>query len=250
MGDEEKGILLEEIVQKRQVIYLSFLHKYLMENILDFEEYIQINEVKRNIPFNYLKKLMISLGYEYTNNEPNHKFSKDVKKKDGGTQRLTLVTHKHHTGGTVDAAAFTEMKMILIQEYELSGDKSIFDKVDWNFIGTTNPLKSGMVNVADDEDYSKYELVQQMFKNVWVMKNEDGEFNLCRSEEDKAPLLDRWYPLFQASKKLGGKMCLGYEYDDENDLENWGTYLYEIKEDGTLGETFKVDFVIESVKKS
>jgi hypothetical protein len=103
---------------------------------------------------------------------------------------------------------------------------------------------------SDLEMLSKIELVQQMFKNVWVIKNEDGEYNLCKSEKDKTPLLDRWYPLFQASKKLGGKMCLGYEYDDENDLDNWGTYLYEIKEDGTLGETFKVDFVIESVKKS
>lgn len=222
-----------------------------MENVLDFEEYIQINEVKRNIQFSYLKKLMADLGYEYTNNDPNHKFSKDVKKKDGGTQRLTLVTHRHHTGGTVDAAAFTEMKMLLIQEYELSGDKSIFDKVDWNFIGTTNPLKSGMVKVEDEADYSDYEVVQKMFKNVCVIKNEDGEFNLCKSEEDKKPLLDRWYPLYQASKRLGGKMCLGYEDDCDGDFENprFGTYLFAIKEDGTLGKEGETGYFIkESVE--
>ena len=50
-------------------------------------------------------------------------------------------------------------------------------------------------------------------------------------------------------KDVERKMCLGYDYDLEDDPESLGTYLYEIKEDGTLGQTFSVDCVKESVKK-
>ena len=99
---------------------------------------------------------------------------------------------------------------------------------------------------------------------IGLEKNEDGEYNLCRSESDMRPLLDRWYPLYLPSKKLGGKMCLGYDVEDEYNagvedeynVENsdskmeFGTHLFVIKEDGTIGAVGEDNYyVVESVKK-
>ena len=74
-------------------------------------------------------------------------------------------------------------------------------------------------------------------------------------EGDMRPLLDRWYPLYLPSKKLGGKMCLGYDVEDEY-IENldgkmkFGTHLFVIKEDGTIGTVGEDNYyVVESVKK-
>ena len=86
---------------------------------------------------------------------------------------------------------------------------------------------------------------------MWVIQNENGEYNLCKSENDKTPLLDRWYPLYKPSKGLGGKMCLGYEIEDFDDEEEFGTHLFAIKEDGTLGTPDEPKYyIVESVKKS
>ena len=224
--------------------------------VLKFYDYI--NEVRRDLQFSYLKKLMADLGYDYAFTNPDHKFYKTVIDRDGNPHRLLLVTHKHHTGGTVDAAAFTQMKKNLIDEYQYTGNIDLFNKVDWDYIGTVNPLKSGMLGDIDmetgldkatAESLKDIEVGDQLFKNVWVITNKDGEHNLCKSPEDKRPLLDRWYPLYKASKKLGGKMCLGYAVDDM-DAPDFGDNLFEIKEDGTLGNTYRVDYVIESLKKS
>lgn len=217
--------------------------------VLKFKEYIQLNEVRRDIPFVYLKRLMLKLGYEYTYNDPNHKFVKTVVDKKGISRGLTLTAHKHHTGGTVDAASFTEMKKLLIQEYEYTGNTKIFDMVDWDYIGTPNPLKSGMIKVVEPENTDDYEVVAQLFKDVCVIKNKEGEYNLCRSEEDKTPLLDRWYPIYDYSKKLKGKMCLGYDVDVEGGEEPFGTHMFAIKPDGTLGTKDDIEnYVVESVK--
>ena len=108
---------------------------------------------------------------------------------------------------------------------------------------------------SEIELLGKIKFVEQLFKNVGIIKNEDGEYNLCRSESDMRPLLDRWYPLYLPSKKLGGKMCLGYDVEDEY-IENldgkmkFGTHLFVIKEDGTIGAVGEDNYyVVESVKK-
>ena len=56
------------------------------------------------------------------------------------------------------------------------------------------------------------------------------------------PLLDRWYPLYLPSKRLNGKMCLGYDVEEEDDdKEEFGTHLFVIKEDGTIGTVDEFD---------
>ena len=153
--------------------------------VLKFYDFI--NEVRRDLQFSYLKKLMTDLGYDYAFTNPDHKFYKTVIDRDGNPHRLLLVTHKHHTGGTVDAAAFTQMKKNLIDEYQYTGNIDLFNKVDWDYIGTVNPLKSGMLGDIDmetgldkatAESLKDIEVGDQLFKNVWVITNRTRMVNI------------------------------------------------------------------------
>ena len=58
--------------------------------VLKFYDFI--NEVRRDLQFSYLKKLMTDLGYDYAFTNPDHKFYKTVIDRDGNPHRLLLVT--------------------------------------------------------------------------------------------------------------------------------------------------------------
>ena len=60
------------------------------------------------------------------------------------------------------------------------------------------------------------------------MKTEDG-YNLCRSANDRRPLLDRWFSEFGYDRKTGTIPCL--KYVDEEAMQ---TVAYPINPDGTL----------------
>ena len=213
--------------------------------ILKFDEFL--NEVRSGLKFDYFKKLMLSLGFSYTRNEPDHKFEKIVKDKDGCNQRLSVMVHIQHIGGNIDPKPFQFMKDELVKEFQYTGNTEQFSKVDWDFIGIKNPMLDSKSVVYKELhsriDCSEFEIVDKIFKDVCVTKNKEGQFNLCKSENDKAPLLDRWYTLFTYNKF--GKACLGYTIEDLND-EKFGDNLFEIKPDGTLGNIFGKDYVIES----
>ena len=228
-----------------------------MGKILKFDEYIQINEVYSAASFSDVWKTLKPFGwtYSHSNGGDNVKFTY----KNGRSSNGHL---KHGNSDDwnrkLDPEAIDQIRTIMIDDFYETGDPTMINRVPWEkwCSAIKDPFKTVLKDYdhntgkkkSDLEMLSKIKLVQQMFKNVWVIQNEEGEYNLCKSENDKTPLLDRWYPLFQPSKKLKGKMCLGYAVDNM-DADDFGENLFEIKDDGTLGKTFKVDYVIESVKK-
>jgi hypothetical protein len=229
-----------------------------MDNILKYDEFIKLNEEESRAYFSEVQKILTSHGWTYTHSTggDNVKFTK-------GSHMIS--GHLRHgsskdSNRTVDPNWLTRLKWALVDDFKDTHDPSTINAIPWErWSSVKNPFNNELKEYdpvtgkkkSHLEMLSKIELVQQLFKNVWVIQNENGEYNLCRSENDKTPLLDRWYPLYKLSKGLGGKMCLGYEIEDFDGEEEFGTHLFAIKEDGTLGKPDEPKYyIVESVKKS
>lgn len=231
-----------------------------MSKVLKFEEYVQINEVYSSASFGDVWKTLKQFGwtYRHSNGGDNVTFIYKDRSANGHLKH----GHSDDWNKKVDPEVLDRIREIAIDDFYKNGDPKMINNIPWErwCSAIKDPFKSVLkdydretgLKKSELEKLNKITVEKQLFKNVWLIKNEDGEYNLCKSEQDKTPLLDRWYPLCQYAKTppLNGKLCLGYEYDNEDDVDNWGTYLYEIKEDGTLGDTFKVDYIIESIQKS
>ena len=227
-----------------------------MDNILKYEDYIQLNEVYCAASLGEVLRTLRPFGWEYrhSNGGDNVTFIYKDKSANGHLKH----GNRDDMNRKIDPEVLDRIREIMIDDFYISGDPTMINTIPWErWCGAIkDPFKSVLKDYdrktgkkkSDLEMLSKINVIEQVFKNVFVIQNEDGKYNLCKSKEDKTPLLDRWYPILKSSKKLGGKRCLGYEVDDMSS-HNFGDNLFEIKEDGTLGETFKVDYVIESVKK-
>jgi hypothetical protein len=230
--------------------------------ILKFNDYIQLNEVVSNASLSDVLNILLPNGWEYShsNGGDGIKFIKPGYKPVSGHLKHG---NSQDSNRKIDPGAIDDIRNILISEFLKDGDPTVINLIPWEQWCQkikdpfTKELKeydkeTGMKK-SDLETLRKIKFIRQIHKNVGLIQNEKGEYNLCKSEEDKSPLLDRWYPLCQYASKppLNGKLCLGYDYADENVPETkWGTYLFKIKEDGTLGtENEAENFVVESVKK-
>lgn len=222
-------------------------------DILKFNEFIAMNEgVESVITFSELSKLLYPFGWRYKLGTGGRCiFSKGD---------YTITFHLKHGGSMenrkMDVGGLDRIRGFMIKDFEKTGDPSEINAVPWEEWRLPNPFNRELsdydsetgLKKSDVDMMNNVEIVDQLFKNVYVIKNQKGEYNLCRSESDKRPLLDRWYPLYQASKQMKGKMCLGYAVEDM-EADDFGENLFEIKKDGTLGEIFDYDYVIESIKK-
>ena len=225
--------------------------------VLKFKDFL--NEAWATATFSQVCKELSSNGWEcfHKNSGDGITFKKDEFTVGGNLKHNASKDENRY----VDVATLSQIRKKIISDFKETGDPTTINAIDW---GTWSPLRDPFTMELKEYDrvtgmkkselemLSKITFDRKIFPNVCLIKNEDGEYNLCRSENDMRPLLDRWYPLCQYAKKppINGKLCLGYEYDNEDDLDNLGTYLFEIKEDGTLGNLEEPEtFVIESVKK-
>lgn len=227
--------------------------------VLKFEEYIQLNENESKASLSDMLGVLLPNGWEYAHSNGGDGI-KFIKK--GYTPVTGHLKHGNSKDNNrkIDLATIKSIREILISEFLKDGDPKVINLIPWErwCPDVKDPFTRELIDYdkktgkkkSDIEILSKVNLVQQIFKNVWVIQNDNGEYNLCRSEEDQMPLLDRWYPLFNHANDLGGKMCLGYDVEDFDSEEEFGTHKFEIKPDGTLGTTLGVDYVVESVKKS
>lgn len=221
--------------------------------ILKFNDYIKLNEEIATATLADVLRVLRPDGWEYYHkkNGDGITFSKGDFKVGGNLKHNASRDENRY----VDINTLDAIRGQLIADYKRTKDPSTLKKINWNAWRLKDPFTKELKGVDPNTGKKKedlaflnsLEIVDQIYKNVFVIKNMDGEYNLCSSESDKTPLLDTWYPLYQPSKTLMGKMCLGYDSEDE---DNFGTHLFEIKEDGTLGETINVDYVVESLKKS
>jgi len=228
-----------------------------MNNILEYNEFLQLNEGQSRATFANVCHELIPFGWVC-----KHKTYGDG---------ITFIKGEYIVGGNlkhnaskdafryVDINTLDKIRAFLIDEFEKTGDPVNIKEINWNDWNLKDPFEKELKGYdkvtgqkkSDIDVLSKITFVKQLFKNVGLIQNEDGEYNLCRSEEDKRPLLDRWYSYYGSSSELGGKLCLGYDDECDGDFNSkfFGTNKFEIKPDGTLGQTWKVDYVVESVKK-
>lgn len=224
--------------------------------ILKFKEYLLSEGVESVVSLGEVKKLLEPFGWKYTRGTGDScKFSKG---------KYIVYFHLKHGNSLdnnrkMDVGSLDKIREYLIDEYYETGDATLIKKIPWKSWRLPDPFDRELKNIdpetgkklSDVESQKNYEVVAQLFKNVCVIQNVDGEYNLCKSKEDKTPLLDRWYPIYKPSKGLGGKMCLGYDIEDFDGEEKFGTHLFAIKEDGTLGTSAEPKYyIVESVKKS
>lgn len=226
-----------------------------MKNVLRFEEYKQLNEVYSAASFGDVWRTLKPFGwtYRHSNGGDNITFTYNGRSANG---------HLKHGNSSdwnrkVDPETLDRIRDILIADFEKNGNPTMINAIPWEqwCSAIKDPFKSRLKDYdpetgklkSEIEQLSKITFVEQLFKNVGVIQNDEGEYNLCKSESDLKPLLDRWYPLYKPSKDLNGKMCLGYEVDDLDGEEEFGEHLFEIKDNGTLGKTRNVDYVVESL---
>lgn len=220
--------------------------------ILNFDEYIKLNEAVTNVKFYDFEKVLTNLGWKYRRNGVRCIFTKD-----GYDSDITIhLDHGDASNSYMKIEDLINFRSSMIKKFIETQNPSELNVIPWNKWNLKNPFKFELKDYDSQTGLKKsevnlmnnVEIVDKLFKNVCVIKNQDGEYNLCKSESDKRPLLDRWYPLYEFSKKLG-VMCLGYNVEEEDGEEEFGTHHFEIKDDGTLGKIKRVDYVVESVKK-
>lgn len=236
-----------------------------MSRVLKFEEYVQINEVYSSASFGDVWKTLKQFGWTYHHSTGGDNVTFIYK--DRSANGHLKHGHSDDWNRKVDPEVLDRIRDIAIDDFYKNGNPKMINHIPWErwCSAIKDPFKSVLKDYDRETGLKKSELEmlnkitveKQLFKNVWLIKNEDGEYNLCRSEQDKTPLLDRWYPIYDYAHKLGGKMCLGYDIEDlsedsdgDSDVEEFGTHKFVIKPDGTLGSTKGIDYVVESVKKS
>lgn len=223
-----------------------------MVNILEYEEFV-LNEGVSQATFGEVRRELEPFGWECTHKSDGDgiTFRKGTYKV-GGNLKHNASKDIHRF---VDINTLDRIRLFLLDEFGKTGDPSNLNAIDWVRWNLKDPFTKELKGYdkfsgkkkSEIEQLSKITFVEPLFKNVGVIQNDEGEYNLCRNKNDLRPLLDRWYPLYQASKRLGGKMCLGYEDDCDGDFDNprFGTYLFAIKEDGTLGEEGETGYFIK-----
>ena len=66
-----------------------------------------------------------------------------------------------------------------------------------------------------------------------LLKDSNGKYNLCRSEDDRRPILEEWYD-YSHNSTSGQNLCLKKVVCE--DLANYEAECYPINPDGTLGK--------------
>jgi len=150
--------------------------------------------------------------------------------------KSAITIHGHNDGDEIDGNALKQVKSVL-EDIGWFDDPSNFAKFpfdDWKISRKTVKLN---VDTTQQEIKKANELyknaeVEQVFPmrdSICVLKVSDDKVNLCRSSNDKRPLLPNWFEKFAYDRKTNRIPCL-----KRNNWETYETECYPIKQDGTL----------------
>lgn len=195
-------------------IIKTTINKFILENLN--------TEVNNNLPIHEFEKDMENLGFTKEGDRAGSRIIYHLK--DGG---LKITTHDPGKTAKADMLrnVFNALKNIKWFDNEDNFKKFPFDK--WQF----NPNSIERNTITQDiqqanELYKNAEVYRVFYNNnpLSILKTKQG-YNLCRSNEDRRPLLNKWYDGFEQGNIPTLKL------DDYEKLE---TKAYPIKQNGTL----------------
>lgn len=196
-------------------IIKSTIKRYLTENFH--------TEVNNNLPIHEFDKDMERLGFTKESDRAGSRVIYHLT--DGGLKITT-----HDPGKTAKADMLRNVFNCLkkIKWFDKIENFKKFPFQRWQF----NP-NSVSTDTTDDDIQQANELYKdaEVYKVFYSSDNPlcilhiDKGYNLCRSINDRRPLLDMWYSEFRPN----GVPSLVFD-----DYENWETKVYPINQDGTL----------------
>ena len=207
--------------------------------------YGRLNEAKgaKNVAWSDFLSQMEALGFTYDDDKKSpHVVFKYV---GGDVDGFSVTVARPHNNGAVSGDAFDNVKNKFIQVGWFTNPDN-YDKFPW--VAWYNGVRDNRVkpdytqrNIKDANEKYKDASVNPVFQeknSVCVLKTEDG-CNLCRSKEDRRPLLPDWYEKF--GYDITGKIpCLKRDNDIEIQTE-----AFPILPNGELDTD---NMIIESVK--
>jgi len=204
---------------------------YLTEAIDRIVRKVLTEMANNNLKMNEFERDIKSFGFVFRNGGTGSGRVYSIKDKNGGTQSVTVHYHPATKNVKADSVRHVFNTLRNIGWFEDAENFRRFPFSKWGF----SP-KNVYVDTTDD-DISR---ANQKYKNATVrpifpMKNsictlENGEkVNLCRSTNDRRPLLDVWFDLYEYDEETHTIPCLKhYNYQDSIII------CFPIRKDGTL----------------
>jgi len=230
-----------------------------MENILKFEDFIAINEAKRNYPVTDFIRDMKKLGWTYIDDRgKGHQFNKMITKSDGSPMTLIITSHFHEKD--IDPKNIEFAKKMLLLEYLETGDDTFIKKAPWDRWEIKRPNLNNIAQEIDQDELDKINWANNRYNKVeleplknYIYNAEDGvclmkrtergkvRYNTCRDENDRRPLSKEWHEFFEVgdvtSKIPTGRYFAELLKQKKPTDPSFG--IYPIQPDGTIGYYFE-----------
>lgn len=179
-----------------------------MENILDFDDFLVLNEANRTYPKDDFIKDVKKMGWDIVTNDHVIKFVKTIKQNDGKDLLLYVTGHKRHDGNQmyIDPKTIQHVVNNIKYEFYITKDKSVLERVPWDkwqlkMPNLNNPEEMNVVKWSNNR-YNKVELIplKNLIYNaddgVCLMKKREAgkvKYNTCLSETDRRPMCQTWF---------------------------------------------------------
>ena len=200
-----------------------------------------LNEAKGNLPYNKFVEVMNQLGFDKIR-EAKGSSKVFTMSKYGDKSAVTI--HIHNNGAEVHPDGLKEVAKVLkkIGWFKNPKNYNMFPFEDWKISRKDIEVDTTEQDIADANEKYKDASVYNVFhekNSVYALVTKDG-CNLCRSEEDRRPLLPDWYDEFGRDRDTGEIPCLK--------RENWTDYKTEVFPILRSGKLDVDNMIVESLR--
>lgn len=186
-----------------------------------------LNEANNNLPYKEFIDDMKKMGFT---RDPHHEGSREmfIIPKYGDKSLITV-----HEINPIKASVLMNV-FNQLNNNKWFGDKNLLDNFPFEKWGVSkNKLEFDFTNDNINNSNIEYKdanviPVFQEKDSICVLEY-NNKVNLCRSNEDRRPLLDKWFDKFDYDNKTGIIPCLKID-----NFETCETEAYPINHDGTL----------------
>ena len=148
--------------------------------------------------------------------------------------KTAITVHAHNDNAPIVGNVLRQVKVVLnnIGWFNDPNNYRKFPFAKWQLSNLDVSVDTTQQEIEKANELYKDAEVEQVFpmkNSVCVLKVSDDKVNLCRSSNDRRPLLPNWFNRFDYDNRTHKIPCL--KYDNEETIE---TECFPIKQDGTL----------------
>ena len=142
-----------------------------------------------------------------------------------------ITVHAHNENATIDGNALRQVKSVLenIGWFKDPRNFNIFPFEKWQLPSTDVSVDTTQQEIGRANEEYKDAEVEQVFpyKNSICVLKINNKYNLCRSINDRRPLLTDWYDEYAYDRKTQSRLCL-----KRNNWDTMETEAYPITQNG------------------